>query len=188
MNSESTDKKIINAFTELLLKKGYKEATTMAIAQRAGVNESTLFRHFKDKRGLLTALVKKYLSDADRIGDFYQNSDDLFRDLTQIAGRYQNFINDHRAILMVGLRESLDYPEVNQVVEAIPERFKAIVIDDLSEAQKRGFFKENIDIEVIAANFIWLNFGYFLSRQQKRSVSLNTFLDKNIRSFIKEII
>lgn len=47
----------MTAFSNLILKYGYRGTTTKKIADSAGVNESTIFRHFKDKNGILTMLV-----------------------------------------------------------------------------------------------------------------------------------
>ncbi|MDI6712494.1 MAG: helix-turn-helix domain-containing protein [Anaerosomatales bacterium] len=51
--------KILEAAAELFARNGYAGTTTRAIAERAGVNEVTLFRRFGSKRGLLEALAER---------------------------------------------------------------------------------------------------------------------------------
>lgn len=58
--SLSTKDRIIEATVELVNEKGYKGATTKEIAERAGVNEVTLFRHFGNKKGIVEAVIQKY--------------------------------------------------------------------------------------------------------------------------------
>jgi AcrR family transcriptional regulator len=55
---EDTRQRIIAAALELFGKVGYAQTTTRAIAEAAGVNEVTLFRHFGSKKNLLFACVE----------------------------------------------------------------------------------------------------------------------------------
>ena len=48
-----TDEKIINATFEILQEEGLAKATTKKIAAKAGVNEVTIFRNFKNKKNLI---------------------------------------------------------------------------------------------------------------------------------------
>jgi AcrR family transcriptional regulator len=70
--------------------KGIEAATTRGIAERAGCNEVTLFRHFESKQKLLAAVVqetaKEFLTLRDCEGCF---SGDLCEDL----GRYARVYN-----------------------------------------------------------------------------------------------
>ncbi|HEU5218959.1 MAG TPA: helix-turn-helix domain-containing protein [Gemmatimonadales bacterium] len=50
--------KILNAATELYAETGFRGATTRQIAQLAGVNEVTLFRHFGSKTALLHEAIR----------------------------------------------------------------------------------------------------------------------------------
>ena len=54
-----TDKKegILHTALELFSKEGYNVVSTSRIAAKAGVSEGLIFRHFKNKKGLLDAIV-----------------------------------------------------------------------------------------------------------------------------------
>lgn len=56
----STHDRILNAAMQVFSRKGFRGATTRAIAQEAGVNEVTLFRHFGSKKQLFMELIRKY--------------------------------------------------------------------------------------------------------------------------------
>ncbi|MEM2265151.1 MAG: helix-turn-helix domain-containing protein [Nitrososphaerota archaeon] len=58
--SLETEDKLLQAALELFSEKGYLGATTKEIAKRAGVSELTLFRHFKSKENLFTAVLNRY--------------------------------------------------------------------------------------------------------------------------------
>ena len=50
--------KILNAALELFANDGYNVVSTSKIANRAGVSEGLIFRHFESKQGLLDAILK----------------------------------------------------------------------------------------------------------------------------------
>lgn len=53
---EETRAKIVAAARDLFERNGTRGTTTREVAERAGVNEATLFRHFGSKRALLDAM------------------------------------------------------------------------------------------------------------------------------------
>ena len=55
---EETRSRIINAAREVIARKGKRGATTREIADVAGVNEATLFRHFGTKESLIVAVAR----------------------------------------------------------------------------------------------------------------------------------
>ncbi|KRL36770.1 TetR/AcrR family transcriptional regulator [Liquorilactobacillus uvarum] len=191
MSFTPTQKRILKAFKDLLIQNGYRNATTHKIAELAMVNETTIFRNFKDKRGLLQATIDQYLADIDHLKHEQKDTGNLEKDLTAMADKYQKFVFDHQAIFMIGLRESFALPEVNKDVEKIPIHFKSLLVNYLEKMQQKGHISQHADIEVLAMNFVWLNFGYFLTQSRFDSplLSINhkDFLSKNIHSFVKEL-
>lgn len=63
-DSKMTEKqfKIIEAAVEVFAEKGYAGSSTSEIAQRAGVAEGTIFRHYKTKKDLLISIVSPMMS------------------------------------------------------------------------------------------------------------------------------
>ncbi|NJK64654.1 MAG: helix-turn-helix transcriptional regulator [Synechococcaceae cyanobacterium SM2_3_1] len=55
-SSHTTRQRLLNTAKELFARQGITHTTTRQIAEAAGVNEVTLFRHFKSKQGLLLAV------------------------------------------------------------------------------------------------------------------------------------
>ncbi len=51
--------KILETALDLFANEGYNAVSTSKIAKQAGVSEGLIFRHFKNKKGLLDALVKE---------------------------------------------------------------------------------------------------------------------------------
>jgi len=66
MGKQETRRKILDAALELFGEKGYVAASTREIAEKAGINHLTLFRHFGSKEALFRESVVSHVS----IGDF----------------------------------------------------------------------------------------------------------------------
>jgi AcrR family transcriptional regulator len=60
---EETRDRIIAAGRDVIARKGKRGATTREIADLAGVNEATLFRHFGNKESLMIAVAKASCPD-----------------------------------------------------------------------------------------------------------------------------
>jgi AcrR family transcriptional regulator len=61
--ADQTRERIVAAAREVIARKGKRGATTREIADLAGVNEATLFRHFGNKESLIIAVVKSSCPD-----------------------------------------------------------------------------------------------------------------------------
>jgi len=58
---------ILTAALELFANEGYSATSTNKIAKKAGVSEGLIFRHFKNKKGLLQALIEDAEARISRI-------------------------------------------------------------------------------------------------------------------------
>lgn len=65
MSAQSTRDRLIEAALALFKEKGYQAASTREIAQKAGVNHLTLFRHFGNKQNLFRESVIQHVSSGD---------------------------------------------------------------------------------------------------------------------------
>ena len=84
-----TDKKenILNAALELFANEGYNATATSAIAKRAKVSEGLIFRHFKNKKGLLDAIMNSMESRLQTLfaGVLFEvNAKDVIRKIIKI--------------------------------------------------------------------------------------------------------
>ncbi len=118
--------KIIQAATEIFSEKGYSAASTSEIAQRAGVAEGTIFRHYKTKRDLLLSIVGPILAktvaplfmrDFAKILDQpYAEIEDFYK--TVLRDRL-NFARKNAKILRIVIQELPFQPELLSQVKVL---------------------------------------------------------------------
>src|SRR5579875_3550087 len=82
-----TRNRILQATREIFSHKGFRGTTTREVAERAGVNEATLFRHFGNKEALIEAMFKNVCEqDPATIDELFDRpTGDISTDLLRIA-------------------------------------------------------------------------------------------------------
>ncbi|GIP18320.1 TetR family transcriptional regulator [Paenibacillus montaniterrae] len=186
---DDTRKKIIEATVSLFVSKGFKGTTTKEIAIASGVNEVTIFRHFGSKQGLFEAVVDSMTFQTVYDERFLSElSWDLEKDLCLIAKTYQERLDSIRDIVLIGFREAGNYPELNELISKFPQSFKSVVYNYLAEMRQKNKIVD-VNIELQAMNFVWLNFGYFISKarfgQQLIAVDQDEFLQQSTFLFAR---
>lgn len=186
----TTKDKVIEAAVELVNEKGYKGATTKAIADRAGVNEVTIFRHFGNKRGIVQAAVEKY-AFAEPLFDYFRRHIvwDIERDLKMLTKQYQALLTDKQFLILLSLKEANQFPELNDMLSRIPQKYKFILEDYFQDMIKRNKIKE-IDVPTAVDSFIFLNFGFFMMKRRmlkEGEMSVTMFVDNHIDLFIQSL-
>lgn len=101
---------LLRAGLELLAEKGYKGAITREIAQRAGVSEVTLFRHFKSKEALLREAIHKLRPPIEAI--LSAPSADIEADLVQLVSNYNRIVEANGGLMVRLLSELTRHPEL----------------------------------------------------------------------------
>ena len=145
LTEEDTEKKtekqikILEAATEIFAEKGYAATSTSEIAQKAGVAEGTIFRHYKTKKDLLLSiagpivikLVAPFLlrDFAKTIDMPYERAEDFFRALAK--DRFK-FVREHMRIIKILIQEVPFQPELLEQVKSLAseivfERLKRVV-------------------------------------------------------------
>lgn len=134
MNIEknSTNEKIVEATFEILREEGVSKVTTKKIAAKAGVNEVTIFRNFKNKQNLIDATKEYYLQKfMDELANIFDFTDDVeigdylhdnFQELSNLSEK--DF-----SILKIAMEEVHEIPEKKLLISSINE----VVLTKLEE-------------------------------------------------------
>jgi len=103
---EETRARILAAARELFERNGTRGTTTREVAERAGVNEATLFRHFGSKSALLEAM-REHACEFDRFRSVLAGLQgiDVAADLRTMAQYSVESMFARRAMMCVSLAE-----------------------------------------------------------------------------------
>lgn len=157
MARSSSRQRLLNAARELFVRQGITQTTTRQIADLAGVNEVTLFRHFGSKQGLLLAVfgelgVFSGIADLPLQGDPASSQDsglqaillryvhtcfraladnpELVRSLVGEAGFYSE---EHRRALRLGFSQAQE--QLTQYLQQFPgSEFQSVEPERLHRA------------------------------------------------------
>lgn len=156
---DPTRRRLFQAALELLAERGYKGATTRAIAERAGVSEVTLFRRFRSKEVLLREALKDLappLTPPDPQAPVEEG-------LLGLLEHYLGLLEAHRAFLPKLLSELLRHPELRG--EGVPEGIvEALgqVVGFFRAKQEAGELRRDEPPEELALAFLGPLFARFL--------------------------
>lgn len=164
LTTKGTAERIIDAALQLISEKGYTAATTKAIAELAGVNEVTIFRHFGNKQGILKAIVDQFSYNPVLQKAMRENTTwDLETDLLNFSLKYFDYMMSIKDFVMIGFKESIQFPEINEEIANVPLLIKHELIQYFHEMHKKGKIRE-VNFEAAALSLIAINFGHFVSR------------------------
>ncbi|MCL1694383.1 MULTISPECIES: TetR/AcrR family transcriptional regulator [unclassified Lysinibacillus] len=184
MSTKSTAEKIIDAALQLVSEKGYTAATTKAIADLAGVNEVTIFRHFGNKRGILKAIIEQFSYFPLLQQEINKNVTwDLESDLLNFSVKHFNFLMSIKDFVMIGFKEAMQFPEINEEIANIPLHIKNELIHYFREMHERGKIRE-VDFEAAALSLIAVNFGHFMSRARLGTIVSNMSTEELLKTSI----
>lgn len=183
-----TDTLILDAFADLVTKYGYKATTTKKIATAAGVNEITIFRHFKDKAHLLDSLISQYMETVDELEGQFKISGDIATDLTWIAKTYEEFVANHRALFTILMERNVGVSDdINNPVKKLPIKYQGALIRALTKMKEIGEINSSVNVEVEATNFMLINFGRISVRLSKSLALDDEQFNQNVIVFANHL-
>lgn len=104
-SAEDTRSRILQAAKEVYQQNGTRGTTTRVVAERAGVNEATLFRHFGNKHALLIAMRENSCGLAHFEQAMTSLTGDLRDDLRTIGSSMAERMFEQRSLMCVSLAE-----------------------------------------------------------------------------------
>lgn len=164
--ARNTDQLILDAALDLFGERGYSATSTRTIAERAGVNEVTLFRRFESKRGVLRALASSVREGASGgAGRALRDAADARSGLVAIAGLELSQAAKYGGLVMRLLLEARFEPDVAAVMADAPEGNLSAVAAYLAERQSAGDLRADIDPHVMAEAFFALTSQAVMARE-----------------------
>ncbi len=171
-----TRSKIIDAALELFATNGYTTTTTKLIADVAGVNEVTIFRHFGTKEALFQEITRDYVEKHEFMSKLSKYKELSPAEAIRIIGaEYIDFCYETKGIykIQMKIQEELQSPSKMR----LSKEFIHGLTVYLTGLQDEGLI--HTDPEIIATNFILSILGVFTFY-----VLTNEFTDEYVRQLI----
>ena len=171
--NNETSEKIMKVALRLFSEQGYYPTTTKQIAEEAGVNELTIFRHFGSKGNLFQVTTEHYVLDSkvdsiledidnldfsesmfiisERIYKFLIQNTKLYKVQMKLSDNERDFVKLKlsRKIISV-LKEYFEKLVEEEQIDGNPELMAVTLIDSLL-----GSFTVDILSEHTISNFTW---------------------------------
>lgn len=155
-----TYERLLAAAFHVFSRDGLHGATTRAIAAEAGVNEVTLFRHFKTKEGLLEALLASKVDAAtQQSGQTAEEAEwgrgSLRVNLLRFAERYYALTAEWEGFIRTMIGAARRYPEGarKMIIDAGKPLCESLEAN-LEAARKAGKVRRGLDLHVAATSFM----------------------------------
>lgn len=180
-----TDQKILQAFSRLVIKQGYRGTTTKQIAAEAGVNESTVFRHFATKEAILNTQLALSTQNLKKVIGNFEFTNDLENDISQMGKEYVDYVERHPALFLTGVRDSYQYPQIRNGIQRLPEQMMKLLT---SRLQSEYRMKITDPTRQALQNLFLMLFGRVIMKLTYPDFrylgSDHDFLEKNFNSFV----
>lgn len=188
----SSRQRLLDAAARVFARDGLSGATTRAIAQEAGVNEVTLFRHFKTKDGLLSAVVGENFGTkcAASTVAIPPPTDDLRADLAALTQCHEALLRANWPLVRTMLGEMhhhLTEPHEKQVFRAVFLPLKEALISRIETAQRAGQIRRDQRPDLLAELLLGTIFTGVLRRSiphLKIDYSAATYLETAVAIFL----
>ena len=131
---------LLAAAARVFARDGLEGATTRAIAREAGVNEVTLFRHFKTKEGLIEAVVgSQFGSPSGAAARAGRPGASLREDLAAFARRYEGLLMANLPLILTMIGEIRRHADCeHQALKGIFWPMRAALVERLRLAAASG--------------------------------------------------
>ena len=188
-NPDETRTRIIDAASLLFIKKGFAGATTRSIAEEAGVNEVTIFRHFGSKENLVKAIMDQSGGPAIAVDLEARFSGDYVQDLNLIGHAMMNVMTERSDAMRMAICEAGNFPEFQQVAAENPRQLRRMLARYFKRQMTNGVIHPGHP-EVLAQAFLGMFFSYvvlhgFLLDSLHPEVSPEEVLEQFVTLFIR---
>ncbi len=152
----------MEAALSMFSERGYEGSSTRDIAERAGVNEITLFRHFGNKENLFREVLSRQGATSLLTEELDERLSGCLReDLTFLAQRYLEVQYKNIDYIRIGVMEAPRNPAFANVIHVIPERLEAHLAEYMAKLAAQHVIR-NRNFKLLARMFYGQLFHHVL--------------------------
>src|SRR5690606_14224380 len=142
---------LLDAAVNVFAQVGFRGATTRRIAQVAGVNEVTLFRHFGSKEGLIMEAIHRSLEALRSDARLPDEPVDPAAELLDWTTKHYQFILEHQRLIKAAMAEAQTRPTMSCVGRRVAEHVDLPLQGYIERLQEQGLCDAGLDASVAAS-------------------------------------
>ena len=174
---------LLAAAAQVYAEVGYRGATTRRIAQVAGVNEISLFRHFGSKEVLLHEAIARAGAELASFA-LPEQPVDPERELTDWARGQLTHMVERRSLIRTCMGEMEEHPDIISSIDKPPVRAAAALAGYLGRLREHGLATAPFDAQVAAAMLMGTLFGDAMGRDIMPELFTRD-VDASLREYVR---
>lgn len=157
-DTDTRQKEIIEATLELLAENGTQNLTTARIADRVGISEAALYRHFNGKLDIIGSTIEFVGDRMKREVSTTPESESAMEELKDVFLRHLEYIEEHpgNARLLFSDEIHFEDQKLRDLLREVVEDRKKYIQEILARGQDQGEVRSDMDPEGVALMFIGL--------------------------------
>ncbi len=151
MEEFNIKEKIQKGAEELFMRYGVRSISMDDIARHLSVSKKTLYQHFADKEDIVTVTCRAHLErDAEQFAGIRKTARNAIEELVQLSVHIKRNMQDMNPSLLFDLQKY--HPKAWKVWLNHKNKFiREAVVRNLRQGMEEGYFREDMDPEVIAS-------------------------------------
>jgi len=183
VSKDKVRQKIMDAASELYVKKGFKATSIEEIAERAGVTIPVTYQYIKNKSEIMRMIMEDVLNVfREHLVSHLQGIDDPEKKLAIAISLYFRLLDQQqdKVLLIYQKSSSLDKPSKSKIME-LEVKISKIFGNIIKEGIDKGIFKK-VDIDLTAYNIIIIAHMWTLKRWHfRKRLSIDDYVDLQMR-------
>ena len=184
LSQEERRTQIIEVAIDLFASKGFKGATTRAIADAAGVSEAIIFRHFATKEDLYDAIithtVEKRLSLWEQDKVLLEGSGDLRTLLRNFAHDYIQCNRQDTTFIRLMMYSALeDHKFREKFIEIYRSPHLRAIHRAIDRGIRQGIYRP-VDPRLTTRYLLWILLHYCINRFIAKTRTITSFSDSDM--------
>ncbi len=192
-----TKERLMQAAIQCFLEYGYEKASISKITNICNVTKGAFYHHFKNKDEIYLAALQSLFYEIDKWLRERIYASNSFREMLDAAFDIRPYLSDssyisgfdsnHYAVFFDAIKR---FPEINDRIRQIYEGSMYLFEERVSEAQRTGEIKNNLDPKAFALHFYILVeglmfFDTFVGRMDKLEEDAK-ILKENLWNLVKK--
>ena len=150
--SDIRKREIVEASLEIIKEYGIQKLSLKRIANRIGISEQAIYRHFDSKLEILRAIIEYFNTELKKTIHADLPAENVTAQIHALTSAHMTFINTHPAVASVIFSEEMfqNEPELAEIVrQALMKRLSQIT-QLIQQGQQTGEFDARLNPSVIA--------------------------------------